>query len=145
MFGVHVDHASRLHAQAGHPVFRYHFRAVPPSPKQTIGAFHAAEVFFVFDTAFPLAPTAVDGHLLAREMGDRWFAFAASHDPNAPGRPTWPRYVPATPQHMVFDRPKSSVQGCPEQPGLDVMRERIDHLSQVLDQPAASLPSGNTT
>ena len=71
MFGVHVDHASRCHAEQGHSVYRYHFRAVPASPKQTAGAFHAAEVLNVFDTTFPLVPAADDAHLLAREMGDR--------------------------------------------------------------------------
>ena len=54
MFGVHVDHGSRQHAAGGHPVYRYHFRAVPPSKKQTAGAFHAAEIFYVFDSPLPL-------------------------------------------------------------------------------------------
>lgn len=129
MFGVHVDHASRRHAAAGHPVFRYHFRSVPALPGQTAGAYHAAEVFHVFDTSFPLVPDAPDAHLLTREMGDRWFAFAASHRPDTPGRAPWPAYDPAAgPQHMVFDRPVSAVQPCPAQPGLDVMGERIAYL-----------------
>ncbi|MFK8024827.1 MAG: carboxylesterase/lipase family protein [Ilumatobacter sp.] len=136
MFGVHVDHASRLHAAAGHPVFRYHFRAVPPSPKQTAGAFHAAEIFYVFDTRFPLMPVADDAHLLAREMGDRWFAFAATGVPDSPGRASWPAYDPSDPQQdpqqMVFDRPRSSVEPCPAEPGLDVMRERVEHLVATL-------------
>ncbi len=81
MFGVHVDHTSRQHAAAGHPTYRYHFRSLPASPKQTAGAFHAAEIFHVFDSSFPLVPEAPDGHLLTRDMGDRWFAFAATHHP----------------------------------------------------------------
>jgi para-nitrobenzyl esterase len=132
MFGVHVDHASRQHAAAGHPVYRYHFRAVAPSKKQTIGAFHAAEVLYVFATRLPLVPAAADGHLLAREMGDRWFAFAATGEPDAPGRVPWPAYDPGDPHHMVFDRPRSSVEPCPAQPGLDLMRERIDWLTDQL-------------
>jgi para-nitrobenzyl esterase len=132
MFGVHVDHASRQHAAAGQQVHRYHFRAVPPSKKQTAGAFHAAEIFNVFDTRFPLVPVAADAHLLTREMGDRWFAFAATGDPNAPGREPWPPYDPGDPRQMVFDRPVSTVEAITPQPGLDVMRERIDWLTEQL-------------
>jgi para-nitrobenzyl esterase len=132
MFGVHVDHAAHRHAAAGHPVYRYHFRAVPPSKKQTIGAFHAAELASVFDTTLPLVPAAPDAHLLSREMGDRWFAFAATGVPDAPGREPWTAYDPGDPRHMVFDRPRSSVQTCPAQPGLDLMRERIEWLTTEL-------------
>ena len=130
MFGVHVDHASRCHAEQGHPVYRYHFRAVPPSPKQTAGAFHAAEVLYVFDTTLPLVPVADDAHLLAREMGDRWFAFAATGVPDSPGRAAWPGYRPDDAHHMVFDRPASHVAACPPQDGLDLMRERIEWLNE---------------
>jgi len=132
MFGVHVDHASRQHVAGGHPVHRYYYKAVPPSKKQTAGAFHAAEVFNVFDTKFPLVPVADDAHLLTREMGDRWFAFAATGDPNAPGRETWPPYDPGDPKQMVFDRPESTVETIVPQPGLEVMRERIDWLTAQL-------------
>jgi para-nitrobenzyl esterase len=132
MFGVHVDHASRRHAELGHPVYRYHFRSVPASDKQTIGAFHAAELFYVFDSSFPMIPEPKDAHLLKRDMGDRWFAFSATGVPDSPGRQPWPRYDPADPHHIVFDRPVSSVEPCPPQPGLDVMRERIRWLSEQL-------------
>ncbi len=131
MFGVHVDHASRQHSAAGHPTYRYFFQAVPASPKQTAGAYHAAEIFYVFDTSFPLVPKASDAHLLAREMGDRWYAFAATADPAFPGRAPWPAYDPAEPVHMVFDRPVSGPAPCPAQPGLDLMRKRIARLDAL--------------
>lgn len=134
MFGVHVDHASRQHAAAGHPTYRYHFRSVPGSSKQTAGAYHAAELFHVFDTSFPLVPDPHDGHLLTREMGDRWFAFAAEHVPNAPGRALWPRFDPADPRHMVFDRPVSGPELNPADPGLTLLRERIELLNRVVEQ-----------
>ncbi|MEP4649229.1 MAG: carboxylesterase family protein [Ilumatobacter sp.] len=138
MFGVHVDHASRCHAAQGHPVYRYHFRAVPASKRQTAGAFHAAEVLYVFDTSFPLVPAAEDAHLLVRDMGDRWFAFAATGVPDAPGREHWPAYDVDDPRHMVFDRPISAVQQCPAQPGLDLMRERIEWLTGELATPVGA-------
>ncbi len=132
MFGVHVDHASRQHAAAGYPVYRYLFAALPESSKQSLGAFHAAEVFYVFDTSLPMVPSAADAHLLVREMGDRWFAFAATHCPDSPGRPVWPVYDPAEPKHLVLNRPSSRVERCPGQPGLDLMRDRIGYLNALV-------------
>ena len=132
MFGVHVDHAARCHSAAGHPVYRYFFQAVPASKRQTIGAFHAAELTYVFDTALPLVPTPDDAHLLVREMGDRWVAFAATGVPDVPGRETWPAYTLDDPHQMVFDRPTSRVEPCPSQPGLDLMAERIEWLTGEL-------------
>ncbi len=135
MFGVHVDHASRMHAEAGHNTFRYYFQAVPPLPDQTVGAFHAAEVLYVFDTSLPLVPAAPDGHLLTREMGDRWFAFAATHNPDFPGREAWPSFGVDSPVQMVFDRPDSAAQPVPKQPGLDLMRRRIGYLTSLTALP----------
>ncbi len=128
MFGVHVDHASRQHAAHGHPTYRYHFRAVPSLPGQTAGAYHAAEIFNVFGTMFPMVPEGEGNHLLTREMGDRWYAFAATGNPDFPGREHWPTYDAADPKHMVFNRPKSQVEECPAQPGLDAMRARTVRL-----------------
>jgi hypothetical protein len=36
---------------------------------------------------------------------------------------------------MVFDRPTSGVERIPPQPGLDVMRERIDWLTGTFGRP----------
>jgi para-nitrobenzyl esterase len=135
MFGVHVDHAARQHAAGGHPVFRYYFTATPPSKKQTAGAFHAAEIFYVFDTKFPMVPVADDAHLTVRDMGDRWFAFAAAGIPDSPGREPWPEYDPGSPQQMVFGRPMSGVENVPPSPGIDLMRERIEWLTETLAGP----------
>ena len=132
MFGVHVDVATRAHAAAGHPVFRYHYRAVQPSPTQTAGAFHAAEVLNVFDTSFPLLTPADDNHLLSKAMGDHWVAFAATGDPDFPGRQDWPLYDPDRPEQMVFNRPDSRVEPAPDQPGLAVMRRRVARLDSEL-------------
>ncbi len=128
MFGVHVDHATRQHAAHGHAAYRYHFRAVPALPGQTAGAYHAAEIFNVFGTVFPMVPEGEGNHLLTKEMGDRWYAFAATGNPDFPGREHWPAYDTADAKHMVFNRPQSHVDACPAQPGLDEMRARAERL-----------------
>ena len=139
MFGVHVDHASRCHASAGNPVYRYYYQSVPASPTQTAGAYHAAEIFNVFDTSFPMVPDAHDNHLLTAEMGTRWHAFAAASDPNAAGRDEWPVYDEADPKHMVFDRPKSQTMVCADQEGLKLMRDRINYLNEKVGTPASPI------
>ncbi len=144
MFGVHVDHASRRHAECGHAVWRYHYRSVPPSPKQTAGAFHAAELLNVFGSKLPLVPQADDEHLLTRAMGDHWYAFAATGSPDFPGREPWPQYEPDEPRHMVFDRPTSRVEPCPAQPGLDLMRARIERLTEQTTSVASTRPTRTT-
>lgn len=131
MFGVHVDHATRQHAAAGHPTWRYHYRSVPASPQQTAGAFHAAEVLDVFGTSFPLVPDADDRAPLTRAMGDHWVSFAHDGDPNASGQSQWPAFDEADPQQMVFDRPTSNASGVEDNPGLAVMRERIAYLGAL--------------
>ncbi len=133
LFGVHVDHASRRHAAAGHPTYRYYFTAEPPSPDQTLGAYHSAEIPFVFGRTLPLFPVGETDHLLVRDMGDRWFAFAATGSPNHPGRPTWPPFENAQPRQIVFDRPTGVVEHLEPQPELELLRHRIDHLSALAD------------
>ena len=65
----------------------------------------------------------------------RWFAFAAAGLPDSPGRESWPEYDPGSPQQMVFGRPMSGVENVPPSPGIDLMRERIEWLTETLAGP----------
>jgi carboxylesterase type B len=93
-------------AHHGAPTYMYEFAW--PSPG--LGAVHALEVPFVFDTVDPHAP--LFGPLLgpnppqelARTMHSCWVAFAATGDPG------WPRYDPATRLTMRFDTTSQVVQ-----------------------------------
>jgi para-nitrobenzyl esterase len=61
------------------------------------GAYHSAEITFVFDRPRAAGHTAYDS-TLAETMSDYWVAFATSGDPNGPPRagqrPQWPVYDP---------------------------------------------------
>jgi para-nitrobenzyl esterase len=91
----------------GVPVFLYSFSRVPPvAPVRGVGAFHSAEIDYVFG-----APTPPFGlpdryeetdRVLARTMKGSWVQFARTGDPNAAGLPTWPRYHTSTDQHIDF-------------------------------------------
>jgi para-nitrobenzyl esterase len=95
---------ARLMSAHGVPTYLYIFSRVgDDSANRARGAYHSAEITFVFGRSRPLEPsagsTAYDS-TVAEAMSDYWVAFATSGDPNgAPtaGKwPTWPRYNAAT-------------------------------------------------
>ena len=95
------------------PVYRYFWRqGLDAAPRlSAFGAFHAVELFFVFDN-LRLAgyrPTAGET-ALARTAGTYWTTFAAEGDPNSPDLTVWPQYEPLADEAMVFDAVGVSVQ-----------------------------------
>jgi len=95
---------ARLMSARGVPTYVYMFSRVgEDSVNRKRGAYHSAEITFVFGRPHPLQPsagsTAYDA-TVADAMSDYWVAFASSGDPNtrpAAGKwPIWPRYQPAT-------------------------------------------------
>jgi para-nitrobenzyl esterase len=80
-------------ARAGQPVYRYLFTRTPPSPRQTLGAYHGSEIAFVHDKFLPLFDFTEADKALAQAMGDYWVQFARSGDPNLPSRPEWPAFT----------------------------------------------------
>ena len=96
--------ARLISARGGVPTYVYLFSRVgDDSANRARGAYHSAEITFVFGRPRPLQPsagsTAYDS-TVAEAMSDYWVAFASSGDPNgapAAGKwPRWPRYNPAT-------------------------------------------------
>jgi len=90
---------ARLMSARGMPTYLYMFSRVgDDSVNQKRGAYHSAEITFVFGRPTPLLPEA--GHTaydstLAEAMSDYWVEFATRGDPNgaAGGKwAPWPRY-----------------------------------------------------
>ena len=100
------DAAQRLQSR-GHRVFTYYFTHQPETSANyhnlpTLGAFHGAEVPFVFNASFELQSEGE--RTLAAQMGCYWRNFVWTGDPSVPpaGRndpcagmalPTWPSFV----------------------------------------------------
>jgi para-nitrobenzyl esterase len=78
----------------GSPVYRYHFEQAPPQPpgKPSRGAYHSAEIEYVFETldSKDLRWTDAD-RKLSGLISSYWTNFAKTGDPNGPGLPKWPR------------------------------------------------------
>jgi para-nitrobenzyl esterase len=94
---------ARLVSARGAPTYVYMFSRVgDDSVNQRRGAYHSAEITFVFGRSHPIVPSAGSAaydSTLAEAMSDYWVAFATSGDPNGAGGgkwPPWPRYTSAT-------------------------------------------------
>lgn len=129
--------------QTGQPVYRYTFTRTPPSPKQTLGAYHSADVAFVHGKPMPLFDFTENDKALARVMGDYWVQFARSGDPNLAGHPQWPAFTNDNPQQMRL----GSKLGATEVDGwtkLDLLRRHqlnlVEDMKQLQEAEMKPLP-----
>ncbi len=95
---------ARLHARSGRRVYHYRFERPSPEPEfASLGAFHGAEIPYVFGTfdAREWSWTPRDREP-ANTMPSYWIIFSATGDPNAEGLPRWPRFDEGQPATMMF-------------------------------------------
>jgi para-nitrobenzyl esterase len=91
---------ARLVSSHNVPTYLFMFSRVgDDSVNQKRGAYHSAEITFVFGRPHPILPSAGTtpyDSTLAEAMSDYWVEFAARGDPNGAGGgkwPPWPRYT----------------------------------------------------
>jgi para-nitrobenzyl esterase len=85
-------------ATGGSALYRYEFDDAPPSPanstEPTRGAYHSAEIEFVFAVlANKDLPWRPEDKALSEQMSTYWSNFAKNADPNGEGLPPWPVYT----------------------------------------------------
>jgi para-nitrobenzyl esterase len=90
--------------QAEVPVYFYHFTRVPPGPQaEELGAYHAAEITYVFNGLGRSDRPYTDiDQAVADAMSSYWVNFAATGDPNGEGLPEWPVYDSESDPYMDF-------------------------------------------
>ena len=90
--------------EAGGQTWFYYFaRQREGARAATMGAYHGAELPYVFDTHDEWLPTARDDRMLGQRMMHYWVNFMRSGDPNGAVLPEWPRFQQETQQTLILD------------------------------------------
>lgn len=127
IFGVNIRYAAESNAATGAPTYLYYFSRTPPSEKQTLGAFHAAEIPFVFDSNEPILGLSDEDKALTDIMVTAWTNFARTGNPNGETIPTWPTYEGQNWMHFSGNtgRPIAALE-------TDIRSEKLDALETGL-------------
>jgi para-nitrobenzyl esterase len=142
IFGVNIRFAAEANEALSSPSYVYFFSRVPPSEKQTLGAYHAAEIPFVFKSAEAALGNSDQDEALADYMATYWTNFAKTGDPNTPlAIPTvWPNYNGT--KWIEFSantgKPITAVQDDIRQEKLDALETgltlKLETLRQILSE-----------
>jgi para-nitrobenzyl esterase len=108
-FGWEMRTWARMMDTVSSEAYLYFFSRVPPGPDaERLGAFHAAEIIYVFDnlgqSPFTYANRAYNDtdRKLSHVMASYWVNFATSGNPNGAGLPVWPVYTRSADESLEF-------------------------------------------
>jgi para-nitrobenzyl esterase len=105
---VLVEWGRRRSARSSTPLYLYLYDHAEPGPDSaTWGAFHGAELPYVFDTldAAPDRPFVAVDREIAERIAGYWVNFVKTGTPNGRGLPQWPAFDAAAPAVMeIGDR-----------------------------------------
>ena len=112
---------ARASAQHGHPAWVFSFdRPAPGSDPVKLGAFHCAELAYVFGTQNTIdRPWEASDRQLSDVMSSYWVRFAETGNPNGPNLPEWPAYDGQQGQVKVFGTRASPGPGLKAAPLLE--------------------------
>ncbi|MCY3812764.1 MAG: carboxylesterase family protein [Gammaproteobacteria bacterium] len=114
----------------------YWFTKEPPiAESDRYGAFHAAEIGYVFGNVdlFGAVPADAD-HALSDLMATVWTQFARTGNPNGEGLPEWPAYTPESEAYMEFGADTGARSG-----GLRAAKMELFERAWALQRESARL------
>jgi para-nitrobenzyl esterase len=93
--------------KAGSKTYLYHFTMTGLGPLAALGAFHTAEIVYVFNDIERVkntfkVPFEGKHQALANTMSAYWVQFAKTGNPNKEGLPEWPAYHSTKDQYIEF-------------------------------------------
>src|SRR5262249_57346707 len=124
-FSMSTRPCERRVAAEGHKASLVQFARLPPGPNaKNWGAYHAAEIPYVFETLrvrdWPF--TEVD-FTLSDRMSSYWVNFATTGDPNGGGLPKWSPYDQASEPYLEL--------GDTVQSKNHLLKTQLDFLEQL--------------
>jgi len=99
-FGTPAWFAAQKHSKSGYPTYVYFLTRTSPSPTQKAGAYHGADIHFVFGNFIPMFPKNDFDDELSRQVMDYWTDFAKTSNPNSGDLPDWESFDPNNPMEM---------------------------------------------
>ncbi len=126
---------ARLMRKAGQPAYLYFFSHEPPRPGiEQLGAYHAAEIAYVFDNLGKLPWNSPEkDQALADAMASAWVRFASTGDPNGAALPKWDVYDAEAEPYLEF--------GKEIRPGNHLLQAECDFFDrQIAQQRSKSSP-----
>ncbi|GIZ51451.1 carboxylesterase/lipase family protein [Noviherbaspirillum aridicola] len=109
--------AARLRTASGTQVYAYEFNDqnapmiyLPPATRPRWGAYHAAEIQYLFPTTRPGVTYSADQEALKRQMVSYWTRFARTGDPNGTG-PAWTPYSSTADTRLSLEPGTSTTTG----------------------------------
>jgi len=107
IFRIPAVRLAEKQSALGNDVYMYRFDYRTPVFGGVLGACHALEIPFVFESLemgaeMFVGPVNDDLRTLAQRMHDSWVAFARTGQPEADGLPDWPKYTAERRATMLF-------------------------------------------
>jgi para-nitrobenzyl esterase len=135
-FGWEMRTWARLETKTGKSkTYMYYFSRVPPGPDaKSRGAFHSAEISYVFNNVNGKSntrnvPWEDTDRKLADTMSSYWVNFATTGDPNGKGLLKWPAYHAKDDLLMGFGD-EVKVMPIPHKPALDFLDTYFENQRQ---------------
>jgi para-nitrobenzyl esterase len=118
----------------GGKAYLYYFTRVPPRPdREKLGAYHAAEIVYVFDNLKKTTWNTEPGDVkLAETMSSCWTRFAAGGDPNGGQLPAWQPYRPDGEPYLQF--------GDTIEPGRELLKAECDFFDAYMAMRRSASP-----
>ena len=127
IFGMNIRYVTRQNEANGQDAYSYFFSRIPPSKKQSLGAFHAAEIGFVFGSHEKALGQSEEDKALSEMMQGYWVNFAKTGNPNGASLPEWQRHQGENWMHFTANTGEAS--GAMK----NIRRDKIDALSEGLN------------
>ncbi|MBI4701549.1 MAG: carboxylesterase family protein [Deltaproteobacteria bacterium] len=124
LFNCSTRRTARALRKNGAQVFLYYFTREVDFVLGDWGAFHSAELAFLFGTKeLGVTPLAAEDKPLSEAMMGYWTRFAQGGDPNGAGAVVWPEYDQPGDQHLVLDLAIAT--------GSDLLADKCDFWDSI--------------